>query len=149
MAFTEVQQGIAKIFGMDGADLAVGAASTATSQTMDDADLEGGSTIDEVIGQNGEVETLISSNATRTLTINFAPNAATRAAAITEAEKFSALGQIVKVTTSGFSIAEYNGAWNLMGWSGKLTKAGVYMMTLRLKAFITNRTSLTAGVIAT
>jgi hypothetical protein len=59
-------------------------------------------------------------------------------------QKIRDLGAIARVQTSGFSIATYNGNWNCLGWSGKLTRDGVFVMTLKLKAWIVNRASLTA-----
>lgn len=146
MAATEVQQGIAKIYGMDGALVAVGGASA--SGTMESGDIENSFDIEEIKGQNGEVETLISSNQSYSLTLTFAPNgtatASTRAKAIAEAAKFIAGAPISKVTTSAFSIAAYNGDWNMMGWSGKMSRDGVFVMTMKLKAFLTNRVTLAA-----
>ena len=155
MAATEVQQGIAKIYGMDSsstaASMLIGAAAVVASGTMESLDIESAFDVEEIKGQNGEVETLIASNQTYSLTINFSPNgtgtASTRTKAIAEAAKFMA-APIVKVETKDFAVAAYNGVWNLMGWSGKKSRDGVFVMTMKLKAFITNRAALTAGVIS-
>ncbi len=144
MAATETQQGIAKIFAMDGATQVT--LTGAATITMESADLEHQSDIEEIPGQNGECEQLISSNANRTCTITFAPNGATRAAAITSCANAQP-AQITKVVLSGFSVAAFNGDWNAMGYSIKMGRADVVTMTLKLKAFITNRASLTAGLV--
>lgn len=144
MAATETQQGIAKIYAMDGATQVV-LTGTATI-TMESADLDHQSDIEEIKGQGGEVETLISANVNRTCTIVFAPNGATRAAAITSCANAQP-AQIEKVVLSGFTVTAYNGNWNSMGYSIKMQRDGIVMMTLKLKAFITNRASLTAGLV--
>ena len=144
MAATETQQGIAKIFAMDGATQVT--LTGAATITMESADLEHQSDIEEIKGQSGETEQLISSNVNRTCTINFAPNGATRAAAIISCANAQP-AQITKVVLSGFTVAAYNGDWNSMGYSIKMGRADVVTMTLKLKAFIANRTSLTAGVV--
>ncbi len=147
MAATEIQQGIAKIFGMDGATQVV--LTGAATITMDSADLESNFDSDSIRGQNGEVETLVACNENLTCTISFAPNGATRAAAITSAAN-SIPAKITKVVLSGFAVARYNGDWNSMGYTIKMTSNATtpVIMTLKLQAWITNRTSLTAGVIA-
>jgi hypothetical protein len=146
MAFTEVQQGSAKVFAMDGATVVV--LTGAATITLESADLEASFDNEAIKGQNGEVETLIGSNENITCTINFAPNGATRAAAITSFAN-SIPGKITKVVLSGFSIAAYNGNWNSMGYSMKMARDGVATMSIKLQAWVTNRASLTAGVIAT
>ena len=153
MAATEVQQGIAKIYGMDGVAMLIGAAAVVTAGTYESGDLDNAFDVEEIKGQNGEVETLIASNQSYSLTINFAPNGtasptSTRTKAIAEAAKFIAAGPIVKVNTAGFFVAAYNGDWNMMGWSAKTSRDGVFVMTMKLKAFLTNRTALTSGVIS-
>lgn len=146
MAATETQQGIAKVFAMDGATVVT--LTGAATITQESADIEQQYDLEEIKGQNGEVETLIGSNENYPVTIQFAPNGATRAAAIASAAN-SWPGLITKVVLSGFSIAKYNGNFNAMpGATGKLVKDGAFVMTLRLKAYITNRNSLTNGVIS-
>ena len=145
MAATETQQGVAKIFALDGATMTV--LTGAATVTIESAELEHQSDIEEIKGQNGEVETLISSNPNRTCTINFAPNGATRAAAITSCANAQP-AQITKVVLASFAVAAYNGDWNSMGYSIRVSNTGQVTMTIRLKAFITNRSSLTAGLIS-
>lgn len=145
MAATETQQGVAKIYAMDGAAMTV--LTGAATITMESADLEHQSDIEEIKGQNGEVETLISSNPNRTCTITFAPNGATRAAAITSCANAQP-AQITKVVLASFGVAAYNGDWNSMGYSIRVSNTGAVTMTVRLKAFMTNRTSLTSGLIS-
>ena len=146
MAFTEVQQGIAKIFAMDGATMVV--LTGAATVTHEGADFEQQFDTEEIKGQNGDVETLIASNHNYTCTVNFAPNGATRAAAITSCANAQP-APISKVVLSAFSVAAYNGNWNSMGYSIKMSRDDIVTMSIKLKAFITNRTALTAGVIAT
>jgi len=143
MAATEIQQGIARVFGMDGAVFTVGLA-VAVENTMETGDLDQEFQTDELKGQNGEVETIIASDESHSLTIQLAPKSTTRALAIAEMQKIRDLGAIARVQTAGFSIATYNGNWNCLGWSGKLARDGVFVMTLKLKAWIVNRASLTA-----
>lgn len=145
MAATETQQGVAKIYALDGATQVT--LTGAATITIEGADLEHASDIEEIKGQNGEVETLISSNVNRTCTITFAPNGATRAAAITSCANAQP-AQITKVVLSGFAVAAYNGDWNSLGYSISANREGLVTMTLRLKAFITNRVSLTAGLVS-
>jgi hypothetical protein len=146
MAATEVQQGVAKIFGMDGATQVV--LTGAATITMEGADLEQNFDNNALKGQNGEVETLVGCNENLTCTITFAPNGATRAAAITSFANAQP-AKITKVVLSGFSVAKYNGDWNSMGYTIKMTNDATtpVVMTLKLQAWITNRASLTAGVI--
>lgn len=144
MAATEVQQGIAKIYAMDGATTVT--LTGAATITHESADLEDQFDNEAIKGQNGEVETLIASNRNRTCTITFAPNGATRAAAITSCAN-SQPAPITKVVLSGFAVAAYNGDWNSLGYTIRMARDGVVTMTIRLQAWITNRASLTAGVI--
>lgn len=146
MAATEVQQGVAKIFAMDGATTVV--LTGAATITHESADLEQQFDSEAIKGQNGEVETLVASNQNLTCTITFAPNGATRAAAITSCAN-SQPAPITKVVLSGFSVTRYNGDWNSMGYTIKMTRDATtpVIMTIKLQAWITNRTSLTAGVI--
>lgn len=145
MAATETQQGVAKIYAMDGAAMTV--LTGAATITMEGADLEHTSDIEEIKGQNGEVETLISSNPNRTCTITFAPNGATRAAAITSCANAQP-AQIEKVVLASFQVAAYNGNWNSLGYTIAVSREGAVTMTLRLKAFMTNRAALTAGLVS-
>jgi len=145
MAATETQQGVAKIYAMDGAAMTV--LTGAATITMEDAELEHTSDIEEIKGQNGECETIISSNPTRTCTINFSPNGATRAAAITSCANAQP-AQITKVVTATFPIAAFNGDWNSLGYTIRVSKAGEVTMSVRLKAYMTNRAALTAGLVS-
>ncbi len=144
MAATEIQQGIAKVFAMDGATMVV--LTGAATITMESADLDQNFDNVKLLGQNGETETIIASNENHSCTIQFAPNGATRAAAITSFAN-SQPAKITKVVLSGFSIATYNGNWNSEGFSLRMSRDGAATMTIKLWAGIVNRTSLTAGVI--
>ena len=148
MAATEVQSGKAKIFAMDGATMVV--LTGAATVTHEGADLEQQFDTEEIKGQNGDVETLIASNLNYTCTVNFAPNGATRAAAITSCANAQP-APISKVVLSGFSVAAYNGDWNSMGYSIKMARDGVVTMSIKLKGFgiagSTQRNSLTTNVI--
>lgn len=145
MAAQETQQGIAKIYAMDGATTVT--LTGAATITHESADLEDQFDSEVIKGQNGEVETLIASNRNRTCTITFMPNGATRAAAITSCANAQP-APITKVVLSGFAVAAYNGDWNAMGYSVRMSRDGVVTMTVRLQAWIINRTSLTTGLIS-
>lgn len=132
---TEIQTGKAKIYGLGAADVVLGAA-TVVEQTMTGADLSFDAAISEIQNQNGDTETLISSNPTLTLTINFMPTAATRALAITEAEKYTALSHLAKVTTSDFDVDMFNGKWNLMGLQIRGANTETMTFVLNLKAWV-------------
>jgi hypothetical protein len=145
MAATETQQGIAKIFAMDGANTETLAG--AATITHESAGLSQNYDLMEDKGQNGEVETLIASNEHYDADIEFAPNGTTRTLAIAAAAKMKA-GLIAKVVLSGFSVAAYNGNYNaLPGMTWRLTKDGKVIMTLKLRRYIINNTTLTGGVI--
>lgn len=145
---TEIQTGKAKIYGLGAADIVVGAASVATEQTITGADLNFDANIQEIQNQYGDTETLIASNPTYTLTLNFMPTAATRALAQDEAEKFTVATHLVKVTTSDFEVDKFNGKWNLMGLQIRGANTEAMTMVLNLKAWVNTRDALTAGVIS-
>lgn len=145
MAATETQQGRAKIFAMDGAQTVTLAG--AATITHESADLEQQYDVEEIKGQNGEVETLIASNENYTVSVQFSPNGSTRALAITAAAGMWP-GLIAKVVLSGFAVAKFNGDYNAMpGGSAKMVRDGVVVMSLNLKRFFTNNTDLTDGVV--
>lgn len=146
MAATETQAGKVKVFAMDGATVVV--LTGAATITIESGDLEQQYDFEEFKGQNGEVETLIGSNEHYDVTVQFAPNGATRAAAIASAgNSFPAL--IEKVVLSSFAIAKYNGNYNaLPGATCKMTRDGVVVMTLKLRRYVTNNSSLVAGSIS-
>ena len=132
MAVAEIQQGKAKIFAMDGATMVV--LTGAATVTHEGADLEQQFDTEEIKGQNGDVETLIASNLNFTCTVNFAPNGASRAAAITSCTNASP-APLSKVALSGFTVAAYNGDWNSMGYSVKMSRDGIVTMSIKLKGF--------------
>jgi len=142
MAVAEVQVGVAKIYGLDGAVI------TGIASTIETADLDFAFDTEEVKGQNGEVETIIASNARKVVTINFTPNAATRAAAITISTTAS-IGALAVVELLTFKVVAYNGKYNCMGWTWNGKRDGYFVMTMKLQA-PTNaaaRAALTAGII--
>lgn len=119
----------------------------AATITMDDADLEHNFDLTELENAGGDCETLIGANEKIDVTINFAPNGATRAAAATSAAN-SFPEMVTKVVLSSFAVAKFNGNYNYIGGcTAKATKKGVVMMGIKLRAYIANRASLTAGVI--
>ena len=150
MAFAEVQVGSAKIFGMDGGTIAYGAV-TAQANSMEGVDVEDSSEMTEIKGQDGELATIISSNRTMSLTVQFVPSAGTRAAAITTGRAMVALTPLVKVTLAGFTITEINGDYVLESKSWKYTRDGYIVFTLKLKAPMNSaaRTAVTGTVAAT
>ena len=146
MAVAEVQAGAARIFAMDGARMVV--LTGAATVTHESADLEAQFDTETIKGQNGEVETLIASNPNYTLTVNFAPNGATRAAAILSCANAQP-APLSKVVLSDFSVAAYNGNWNSMGYSIKMSHDGHVTMSIKLWASgnATARAALTAGFV--
>lgn len=146
MAAQEVQQGIAKIFAMDGATTVT--LTGAATITHHSAGMTQNFDLREEKSQNGEVETLVGSNEHFDVDVEFAPNGATRAAAITSAANMKA-AIITKVVLSGFAVAAFNGNWNLIpGSTWRMERDGIVIMGMKLRAYITNRASLTAGLIA-
>jgi hypothetical protein len=146
MAAQEVQQGIAKIYAMDGATMVV--LTGAATITMESASLTHNWDNTAIKGQDGETETLIASNRHYTCTITFAPNGATRAAAITSMAN-SIAAPITKVVLSSFPIAAFNGDWNAQpGQTIEVGREIAATSTLPLIAYIKNRSALTAGLIS-
>lgn len=147
---TEAQVGKAKIYGLGAADMTVGAANVATEQTMTGSDFSFDAEINEIRNQEGDTETMIASNPFYSLTINFMPTAATRALAITEAQKFTAATHLVKVVTSGFDVDVFNGKWLLTGLQIRAanTETATFVLNLRAPKATAQRDSLTAGVIS-
>jgi hypothetical protein len=133
----ETQMGKAKIFGLSGATVTtlVGVATI----TIESVDFEVQTDDEELKGQDGEVETMISSNRRYSFACQFQPNGATRAAAIASATNIIPLS-IDKVTTSGFSVDTLNGTWNaLSGTGAKFKLDGTVVMNLKLIAHLANR----------
>ncbi len=146
MAAQEVQQGIAKIYAMDGATMVV--LTGAATITMEGATLTHNWDQEAIKGQDGETETLIASNRNYTISINFAPNGATRAAAATSMAN-SIAAPITKVVLSGFAVAAFNGDFNVQpGQTIEMGREMAVRSSLNLIAYIKNRSSLTAGVIS-
>jgi hypothetical protein len=145
MAAQEVQQGIAKIYAMDGATMVV--LTGAASITMESASLT--HNFDQMLlkGQDGEVETIIASNRHYTCTITFAPNGASRAAAITSMAN-SIAAPITRVVLSGFQVAAFNGNWNAQpGQTIELGREIAVTSTIPLIAHIKNRPTLTSDTL--
>src|SRR5436190_14650457 len=143
----ETQVGVAKIFlGLkDGTITTLTGAATITAE---DADLEHNFDLEEHEGQDGNVESMMGCKERLDVTINFAPNGATRAVAINSAAN-SWPSMLSKVVLAGFSVAKYNGDYNYIGGATcKTTKKGVVMQGLKLRAHLANRASLTQPVIA-
>lgn len=141
----EVQAGSAKIFSTRSGALAT--LSGAATLTIENADLEHKFKMDEIKGQDGDTETLIASDPQYDVTINFMPNGATRAAAVSSAANLIP-DPLSKVTLSGFSVARLNGDYNYIGGGTiKMVRDKECVMGLKLRAYITNRTSLTSAVI--
>ena len=146
MPLQETQTGTAKIFGMIGATAVtlVGAATI----TIEDSDLEHKFDLQELEGQDGNIETLIAFNEQLEVTINFAPNGATRAATKNSAANMFP-DMITKVVLSGYDVAKFNGNYNYIGGAtAKMTKKGPVLQGLKIRAYIANRASLTGTVVA-
>jgi len=119
----------------------------AATVTMESADLDHDFTLQEHQGQDGCTETLIGSDEKFNCTINFAPNGATRAAAINSAAN-SWPAMLTKVVLSGFAIAKYNTNYNYIGGAtAKTTSSGIAIMGIKLRNYVPNNASLTANVI--
>lgn len=146
----EAQVGVAKIFGLGAAAMVT--LTGAAYLTIEDADLVHDFDVQELTGQDGNVETMIAFKERYDITINFAPkgNIAatnTRAQAITSILN-SKPAPLTKVVLSGFDVAAFNGDYNYVGgWNPKLTKEGVVVSGIKLRAHIANRVSLTSAAL--
>lgn len=145
MATPETQIGVAKIFGLIGGTMVVLTGSATI--TMESADLEHKFETQKSKGQDGNTETVYGSDETFDVSINFAPNGNTRAAAATSLANCRP-AMLTKVVLSGFAAAVYNGDYNYMGgWNVKMVRDKELVCGIKLTAYIANRISLTAGVI--
>lgn len=147
MAVTvETQQGLAKIFGLNVATMTV--LTGVATITISSADLEHNFKLVEDPDQEGNVETLIAYNEVYDVTIDFIPNGATRAAAITSLAN-TLPGMITKVVLANFDFAVFNGNFNYIGgWSPKITREGLVICGIKLRKYIANNAALVAGVIS-
>mgnify|MGYP001582984356 CR=1 FL=1 len=91
----ELQYGLAKIFGLDGTTL-----TGVVSFTLESLGFEKTSDYEELKGQNGDVETSIASNLSQTVDVQFAPNGATKTAAIASLGTLTALNIGAQVVIS-------------------------------------------------
>lgn len=145
MATQEIQVGVAKIFGLIGAtmDPAEGAATV----TMENADFEHKFKLEESAGQDGNCETLYATNEQFDVAINFMPNGATRAAAAASAEAMIP-DPLAVIELSDFAVDRYNGLYLYVGGATvKMVRDKECVMNIKLRAYIANRDSLTAGPI--
>lgn len=146
MAESQFGVGAAKIFNLDGTAYAVGGANVTV--TIDDASLAYDHEKIEDKGQAGDVETLVCWNETLSLDMTFKPKGANRAAAVTAlASSRPAMG--AKVTIAGCAAAAFNGDYNYDGgWAPKMTKDGLLVTGIKLKAYVTNRAAIAAAALA-
>lgn len=151
MANSEVITGVGKIWGLDqdsANPMTVTSLTGAATITLDSADGSDDFELAELKDQVGDVETLIASNRTRPVNLSFAPNGATRAAAKTSLANCLP-GPLTKATIAQASVPFFNGDYNYIGgWAVKVTRDGIVIVTMRIKAYIKNRASLTSGVIS-
>src|SRR5262245_16665024 len=108
MAATELQFGTAKIFGIDG--LAITGVVSFTYETVG---WEASADIEYLKNQNGDEETLIVSNQNTVISVDFAPNGASRTAAYTSLATLTATTVGAQITIAGASIAAFNGIYNI------------------------------------
>lgn len=105
---TELQYGLAKIFGMDGVVL-----SGVVNFTFESLGWEKTGDYEELKGQNGDVETAIASNLSQTIDVQFAPNGATKAAAITSLTTLTALAVGAQVVITCPEMTAASGTYNI------------------------------------
>lgn len=108
MAHTELQYGTAKIFGMDGIIL-----TGVVTFTFESLGWEKTGDYEELKGQNGDVETAIASNLHQTIDVQFAPNGATKAAAITSLGTLTALAVGAQVIITVPENTAASGTYNI------------------------------------
>lgn len=145
MPTQETQVGVAKIFSVINGTLTT--LSGAATLTVENADLEHKFKLDESKGQDGNTETLFGSDEQYDVTINFMPNGATRAAAVTSAANLIP-SMLSKVVLASFAIARLNGDYNYIGGGSiKMVRDKECVMGLKLRAYIANRSSLTQPAI--
>lgn len=145
-ATSEIQQGLAKIFGLGAAAMTV--LTGAATLTITGADLSHENELIEDEDQEGNVETLIAYREKLECSIDFIPNGATRAAAIASAANCLP-AMISKIVLASFDVAIYNGNWNYIGgWNIKKTRSGIVICGIKIRAHLANRAALTAGVIS-
>src|SRR5262245_63827442 len=145
MATPETQVGVAKIFGLIGATMTT--LTGAATVTIENAEGEDKFKLDESKGQDGNVETLFASDQQFDVTIDFMPNGATRAAAASSLTNSRPV-PLTKVTLSDFTAVALNGDYNYIGgWKVKLVRDKEVVCGIKLRAYLANRASLTAGAI--
>lgn len=145
-ATSEIQQGLAKIFGLGAGAMTV--LTGAATLTITGADVSHENDLIEDEDQEGNVETLIAFKERLEGSIDFIPNGATRAAAIISATN-SQPGMITKIVLASFDVPVYNGNWNYIGgWNIKKTRSGIVICGIKIRAHLANRSALTAGVIS-
>lgn len=146
MATSETQTGLAKIFGLGSAAITV--LTGAATLTLSTAGVTHDFDLLEDEDQEGNVETMFAWKERLEGELDFIPNGATRAAAITSLAN-SKPSMISKVVLASFDCAVYNGDWNYVGgWRVTATRTGILVASMRIRAHIANRSSLTAAVIS-
>jgi hypothetical protein len=125
---TEVQKGLATVYGVVGATIdGYAAVKTQGARATQNFDMS------EVKDENGFDANLTATNEHSEIEVDFIPTATTRALA---AAKFIFVAPLAKVTLSGFTVAAYNGDWiNMSGASMNLANNAGGAMTLRLRKY--------------
>lgn len=126
---TELQFGKAKIFGIDG--LSITGVVTFTYETVA---WEAGADAEYLKNQNGDEETLIVSNQSTTIDVQFSPNGATRAAAYSSLLTLTANTIGAQVVVTGATLTTFNGTYNIQpGVSIRSSRDGVTVASFKAK----------------
>jgi len=129
MAHTELQYGKAKIFGLDGI-----AITGVVTFTFTDVNWSKNADYAELKNQNGDVETAIASNLNTTIDVTFAPNGATRAAAISSLATLQALEVGAQMVVAGCEVTALNATYNIQpGFSARLVNDAHCVATFQAK----------------
>ena len=160
MAATELQVGVARIFGITGS-FTVAVASgwpTQSGVSLSGGDISPNTLsfsnsfkVDELVSANGAViETLIASQNRRELSIEIIPSSTsttpTRAEAIAVANALGVLSPFAIFTLASFDLTFLNGTWNYMGGGDIVAKRDTYVISnIKIAQF---ETAGTAGSFA-
>ena len=129
MAATELQFGTAKIFGIDGITI-----TGVVTFTYESVGWEANADIEYLKNQNGDEETLIVSNQNTTIDIQFAPNGATRAAALTSLGTLTSKTIGAQITVASATTTVFNGTYNIQpGVSVRSTRDGITVASFKAK----------------
>jgi len=152
MATQETITGIAKVFGINASSSSIATMVVLTgAATITITSIDGSHEFDmeELTGQDGNVETIMAWKERIAVSINWEPNGAARTNARTSLLNTKP-AMLSKVVIANCSAPPLDGDYNYVGgWSPKLTPTGRVQISMKLLAHIANRASLTSAVIAT